>query len=280
VIWHDHRISASKCKDTAPGASYVGQLIVDLTLDQLKTLDCGSLQPPNHPQQKLYPGAQIPTLSEVLDLVTCAGDRSIELNLETKLDPIVPAETWPVEKYVSDLVPLLQKKGYASRTYIQSFDWRTLIAIKRRFPQTRAVALLDDTTIVPLDRGVDGYPWLGGVDLAALKGDWVKAAQSIGASVLSPVHGTPSNLSVNSPEYEEFVNREVVKRAKKVGMEVVPWTVDDESTIKKLIEDGVQAIISNYPERVKFVARDLGVSAGKRGVKVPERCLKNAALKL
>lgn len=209
----------------------------------------------------------------------CSGEKKIRLNIETKLDPLEPAETWPVSKY-SELIPLLTKAGFAERSYIQSFDWRTLTAIKRAYPRTRTVALLDDTTVVPEDRGVGGWPWLGGINLdKQFKGDWVAAAASIGASVLSPVHGY-GGATVNSAGYVPFTTKEVVRKAKKFGMEVVPWTVDDESSIRKVIEDGVQGVISNYPERVEFVARDLGVSAGTKGRVVPARCLKNAALKL
>lgn len=279
VVWHDHRISALKCRDTTPGANFSSELIVNLTLAQLKTLDCGSLPNAGHPQQLARPGATIPTLQEVLEFVKCTGEKSIRLNIETKLDPLAPAETWPVAKY-SELIPLLKKAGFADRSYIQSFDWRTLRAIKRAYPRTRIVALLDDTTVVPEDRGVGGWPWLGGINLdKQFKGDWVAAAASIGASVLSPVHGY-GGATVNSKGYVAFTTKEVVRRAKKLGMEVVPWTVDDESSIRKVIEDGVQGVISNYPERVDFVARDLGVSAGTKGRVVPQRCLKNAALKL
>lgn len=35
---------------------------------------------------KVYPGAKIPTLVEVLDLVDCYGDRKVEINLEVNLD--------------------------------------------------------------------------------------------------------------------------------------------------------------------------------------------------
>ncbi|KAF8253194.1 glycerophosphoryl diester phosphodiesterase [Wilcoxina mikolae CBS 423.85] len=280
VIWHDHQISAAKCKDTAKGGEnfpYVGKFIADLTLAQVKTLDCGSQQLPKHTQAKLYPGAQIPTLEEVLELVHCYGDKQVEINLETKIDPLAPHETLPVEKYITDLIPLLKKHNLDTRTFIQSFDWRTLIGIKQRFPETRTVALLDDTTIVP-ENGV--YPWLGGLNLDDFGGDFVKAAKSIGAVVLSPVHGVPSSSSVNTPGYKPFVTKELVEKAHEEGLKVIPWTVDDESTIAKLMDDGVDEIISNYPERVMFVGRDRGMKVGFKGREERKVCLRNAAIKI
>ncbi|PWW78962.1 hypothetical protein C7212DRAFT_350211 [Tuber magnatum] len=171
--------------------------------------------------------------NEVLDLIDCYGDKKVALNLETKLDPEHTNETLPVETYIDNLVPILERRGYADRTYIQSFDWRTIIGIKKKFPKTKTVALLDDTTVVP--SGNLGFTWLGGIDLQKdFAGDWVKAAHSIDVTVLSPVHGTPSSASVNTPGYKPFTTADVVNRAHELGMMVIPWTVDDEVTIDKM----------------------------------------------
>ncbi|PUU74755.1 PLC-like phosphodiesterase [Tuber borchii] len=179
----------------------------------------------------VHPGAKISTLEEVLDLIDCYGDKKVQINLETKLDPENPNQTLSVDTYIDNLVPILQRRGYADRTYIQSFDWRTLIGIKKKFPKTRTVALLDDTTVVP--SGNLGFTWLGGIDLQKdFAGDWVKAAHSINATALSPVHGVPS--SVNTPGYKPFTTAAIVSQAHELGMIVVPWTVDDEVTIDKM----------------------------------------------
>lgn len=144
---------------------------------------------------------------------------------QTKLDPIRPNETLSVDTYINNIIPLLKRRGFDKRTYIQSFDWRTIIGIKKKFPSTRTVALLDDTTIIPYDRGVGGYPWLGGIDLQKdFRGDWVKAAKHIQATVVSPVHGIGGG-TVNSPEYKAFVTKDIVSRAHKLGLQIIPWTV-------------------------------------------------------
>lgn len=236
---------------------------------------------------KVHPGTTIATLEEVLELVNCYGDKSVTINLETKLDPTAPNQTLPLEKYITDLVPILQKHNFDTRTTIQSFDWRTLIGIHQTFPATTTVALVDETTVVPDETNKtypwlanSRYPWLGGLDLEAdFDGDWVAAAASIGARILSPNHGTgnSSDASVNSPLYVPFTTKDVVQKAHGFGMQVVPWTVDDEVTISKLIDDGVDAIISNYPERVMYVGRQRGLSVGKaRNPSKPE-CLVNAS---
>ncbi|KAK9348632.1 PLC-like phosphodiesterase [Lipomyces starkeyi] len=268
VIWHDHSISETKCR-----GKFVGSYIANLTLEEVKTLSC-DLQLVGHPQAELHPKTRIATLEEILDLIDCYGDKQIGINLETKLDPANQNETLPVDKYINDIIPILQKRGFASRTTIQSFDWRTLIGIKNKFPEIVTVALLDQTTVVPVD---GTYPWLGGVDLGDFGGDWVAAAASIGASILSPVHGFPSNETVNTPGYEPFVTEDVVRRSHRLGMSVIPWTVDHEVTIAKLIEDGVDGIISNYPERVMWVGREKRGSSGRTGSRHHPECLAKAS---
>ncbi|KAL0636687.1 hypothetical protein Q9L58_004295 [Maublancomyces gigas] len=277
VVWHDHQILATKCRDTVPGAQYVGKYIANLTLAEVQSLDCGSQQIDLHPQAELHPGAKIPTLEEVLDLVDCYGDKRVEINLETKLDPVRPNETLAIGNYINDIVPILQKRGYASRTYIQSFDWRTLVGIKKKFPKTRTVALLDTNNVKSEDRGVSGYPWLGGVDLDGFKGDWVAAANSIGVTIVSPIHGSPSNATPNTPGYVPITTADVVKRAHKLGIQVIPWTVDFEVTINKMISDGVDGIISNYPERVLHISEQRGKKSGIKTNRRKPECLKLAS---
>ena len=221
----------------------------------------------------MHAGTRIPTLEEVLDLITCYGDDGVTINLETKLDPERRNETLSVETYIDRIVPILQAKGFAERTYIQSFDWRTLIGIHEKFPSIPIVALLDTTTVVPVADG--SFPWLGGIQLdTEFDNDWVAAAASIGSKVLSPWHG--NGTSVNSPDYEPFTTKDVVDRAHAAGMQVIPWTVDTEVTISKLIDDGVDAIISNYPERVIWVGKQRGLSVGRARSPSKPECLANA----
>lgn len=278
VIWHDHDIDGTKCEDTASDETYVGRYIANLTLAQVKTLDCGSRQLLAHPQQERH-ATTIPTLGEVLELMDCYGASGTTINLEkTKLDPVRPNETLPVEKYIDDLVPYIEEYGFGpDRVTIQSFDWRTLIGIKEKFPAYTTVALLDDTTIIAEDRGSTGYPWLGGIDLQEdFQGDWVAAAHSIGAGILSSKHGVPSNVTYNSIGYEQFTTPEVVQRAHELGMKVIPWTVDYEVTIDAMISADVDGIISNYPERVAWIARQRGLTAGRQPIPSKPECLANA----
>ncbi|MBQ1842455.1 MAG: hypothetical protein II130_05690, partial [Bacteroidales bacterium] len=56
------------------------------------------------------------------------------------------------------------------------------------------------------------------------------------------------------------VTEENVKLAHEKGIKVVPWTVDDPQEIERMIKCGVDAIISNYPERVLNLTRGYGAT--------------------
>jgi glycerophosphoryl diester phosphodiesterase len=52
--------------------------------------------------------------------------------------------------------------------------------------------------------------------------------------------------------------RELVAHAHRTGIKVVPWTINDPATINKLIDDGVDGIISDYPDRLRQTAAQRG----------------------
>jgi glycerophosphoryl diester phosphodiesterase len=51
----------------------------------------------------------------------------------------------------------------------------------------------------------------------------------------------------------ETAPREMVAEAHQAGIKVIPWTVDDEATMNKLLEDGVDGMITDYPDRLRAV---------------------------
>src|SRR5215216_7814176 len=62
VVTHDRRVSAVKCQDTAPAFPgdpefpYVGDFITNLTLAQVKTINCGYQALPDFPNQEVVSG--------------------------------------------------------------------------------------------------------------------------------------------------------------------------------------------------------------------------------
>ncbi|WP_282034036.1 glycerophosphodiester phosphodiesterase [Metabacillus indicus] len=268
VVTHDRKISGGNCRDTEPAFPgdpefpYVGKYIKDLTLEQIRTMDCGSVTKPQYPGQKVSPGAKMPLLTEVFDLVDSYKAKKVKMNIETKVEAGAPHETAPREEFVQIVAKQVREADMLDKVTIQSFDWGSLMRMREVEPSLPIVALTNGPQF--LQPGQPGAsPWLGGIDIDDFDGDLVAAAKSFGADAISPVHGFPQNGAVTEGGYEPYVTKEMVDRAHKAGMRVIPWTVNDTPTMNKLIDDGVDGMITDYPDRLRSVMEE-------RGYKLPK----------
>ncbi len=266
VVTHDRQVSDVKCDDTAPATPgdpefpYVGDYIKDLTLAQVRTLDCG--QPlPGFPGQEVVDGARIPLLSEVFALVDCYRANQVWFNIETKVEAGAPEQTAPREQFVEITAREIREAGLLNRVMIQSFDWGALMLMREVEPRLPIVALTNGDFLQVGQPGAS--PWLGGIDIDDFGGSLVDATASFGADVLSPVHGMPQNGVVGDPDYVPYTTPEMVAEAHAAGMAVVPWTIDDPATMEALIDAGVDGLITNYPDRLRSILED-------RGYKLPK----------
>ncbi|NBM19521.1 glycerophosphodiester phosphodiesterase family protein [Streptomyces sp. GC420] len=269
VVTHDRKVSGAKCQDTGPVVPgdpefpYVGKYVTHLTLAQVRTLDCGSRTLPQFPAQRPSPGARMPLLTEVFDLVKRRGAHGVWLNIETKVEAGAPHETASREEFVRIVARQVRASGLARRVSVQSFDWGALMRMRQVAPELPIVALTNGAQF--LQPGLPGAsPWLGGIDIDDFDGDVVAAVDSFGADVLSPVHGDPQGGSVTDPGYVPYTTKSLVRSAHRAGIRVVPWTVDDRATMNKLIDDGVDGLITDYPDRLREVMAE-------RGLKLPKR---------
>ncbi|ORW07900.1 glycerophosphodiester phosphodiesterase [Mycolicibacter longobardus] len=137
AVWHDLSVEPAKCADTGPAFAgdpdypYVGKRIAELTLAQLRTLDCG--QPlPEFPDAEVVRGNVIATLPEVFAL---AGHTSVRYNIETKVD----SENH--RQIVDVILAAVRAAGKLGAVEIQSFDWRTLALVRAVEPAIPLVAL-------------------------------------------------------------------------------------------------------------------------------------------
>lgn len=270
VVTHDRRISGGKCRDTGPATPgdpeypYVGDYVNTLTLAQVRTLDCGSQRLPAYPEQELAPGEPMPLLSEVFDLVEAYKANQVMLNIETKVEAGAPQETAPREEFVQVIAGLVREARMARQVTIQSFDWGTLMRMQQVAPKLPVVALTNGQQF--LQAGVPGAsPWLGGIDIddfmtegRSLQEAYVAAVDSFGADAVSPVHGTPQNGSVVDAGYVPFTTPELVEAAHAAGMDVVPWTVNDRPTMERLIDIGVDSLITDRPDLLRDVLAERG----------------------
>ncbi|MEV4710299.1 glycerophosphodiester phosphodiesterase family protein [Micromonospora sp. NPDC049374] len=262
VVTHDRRVSAAKCADTNPVVPndpefpYVGKYVNTLTLAQVRTLDCGSRTLPDRPGQLAVPGARMPLLSEVFALVKRYRADDVTLNVETKVEAGAPSETAPREQFVQVTAKEIRAAGLLRQVTIQSFDWGALKRMRQVEPRLPLVAL---TNYDFLQVGQPGAsPWLGGLDIDDFGGDPIRAIRSLGVTAFSPVHGFPQNGTVTDPGYRPYVTRELVTHAHRNGITVIPWTVNDVPTMAKLIDDGVDGIITDYPDRLRTLLTQRG----------------------
>ena len=271
VVTHDRDPNPRKCVDTAPAFAgdpefpYVPgvRYIKDLTLAQVRTIDCGSQTLPEFPGQQASPGARMPLLSEVFALVNERQAHQVTLNVETKVEAGAPEQTAPRAQFVEVVAREVRDAGLLDQVTVQSFDWGALMLMREVEPGLPIVALTNGQQF--LRAGLPGAsPWLGGIDIDDFGGDLVAAADSFGADAISPVHGNPQNGKVGDPGYVAYTTEEMVDDAHAAGMRVIPWTVDDVPTMQSLIDIGVDGIITDYPDRL----RDL-MSAN--GFKLPKR---------
>ncbi|TDL28770.1 PLC-like phosphodiesterase [Rickenella mellea] len=270
VVWHDENIVHTKCSDTSPafpGDSdypYVGKYIANLTLAQLKTLDCGSKRQDAYPLQLTYTGTRISTLEEVFAFAECADpQRQILWNIESKIDALHPNRTLGVQDFVRKQYEIFAGSNYNNVITYQSFDWRTLIEMKKLNPTMPTSALVDDETAVMQDKGIS--PWLAGIDLSRFNASTfgerlAQAAHSIRADILSP-----SAESYVSPEpdptmagYIPFTTKEMVDKAHELGLAVKPWTINRLNIVEQLMSWHVDGIITDYPNVVRRWAKQNG----------------------
>jgi glycerophosphoryl diester phosphodiesterase len=202
VVSHDPILEPPVCTGPQPKA-----VIRQLTLAQVKQWDCGAVQNPKFPKQQTVPGTRMPTLDEVFDL---APKGSFLFNIETKSFPEHPELTPPPDEFARMVLDKIRQHHLENRVVLQSFDFRTLHAMKRLAPDIKLSALYG------------GKP----KDFAAI-------ATEAGAEIISP-------------EFS-LVTEQQVQAAHQAGLQVLPWTADTPQDWDRLIKAGVDGIITDDP---------------------------------
>ena len=230
-----------------------GPAIVDLTYDELRQYDVGRLRAGSDyaagfPDQQAVDGERIPRLADVFALAQQAGNAAVRFNVETKLDPLHPVETMSPLAFARALVDVIRGAGMASRTTIQSFDWRTLRLLRELAPEIALVALTDqqpdeDT----IEAGKPGKsPWLGDLDVDDHNGSVPQLVKELGAAIWSP--------------HARDVTPALVIEAHSLGISVIPWTVNDPKDMALAIGAGVDGLISDRPDRLRALLESKGMA--------------------
>lgn len=243
------RVNAELCRDTRPASAadavhpYVGKRFRDLTLDQVRTLDCATGRHPDFEDQRIAEDGRVPLVREVLALAR-ERDADIRFDLEITTRPDEPdAAVWRTQ-VVQAVVTLVKSEGLTERVTVRSFDWSSLVEVHSRAPSVPLAAMASSEH---LEVGAPGAsPWLAGVDIDEVGGDIVRAARTVdGVRVLAA--------------HEGLVGMGLVRRAHEAGLLVVPWTVDDAPVMKHLIALGVDGLTTNRPDVLRTVLSDSGL---------------------
>jgi len=247
VISHNPSLNPDLVRDTdGHWLASPGPPIRTLTLAELRRYDIGRLNPTSQyarqfPEQKAVDGERFPKLSELFDLAKASG-KAVRFNIETKITPTSGSNTPDPATFASLVIAAVRAAGVSDRVTVQSFDWRTLIEVKRIAPEIETSCLTiqtqnDDTMQQASDGGPS--PWHAGLALRDHGG-------SVPALVKAAGCGTWSMFWRNLSPKE-------LADAHALGLKVLPWTVNERGDMRSLIDLGVDGIITDYPDRLREV---------------------------
>ena len=227
-----------------------GPAIWSLAFDELQRYDVGRLNPSRAyasrwPSQQPVDGTRIPRLADLFELVRKSGNETVRFNIETKISPLEPARTTGPEDFARRLVAAVRAASMEKRTVIQSFDWRTLAVVQKEAPEIPTVYLTAESgSAANLDKSGDS-PWTAGIRYRD-HGSVPRMVKAAGGAIWSPSFAD--------------LTRDSVKEAHSLGLKVVPWTVNQELDMRRLIDWGVDGIISDRPDLLRRTAGQAGVA--------------------
>lgn len=199
-------------------------LVNEMTLEEVQSLDAGySFKDEagnfSYRGQEVY----IPTVEEVFTKYPTMRQL---IEIKDTNDPAL------YEKIIEELWELIVTHGMEDRVMIGSFDHE----INERFSEMSG-------GLIPIGAGEQAVrhfverhvPYLNGL------------AKSPFDSLQLPVEQEGHNLTTKN----------IIRSAKKRNISLYYWTINDEEEIKELILKGVDGIISDYPNRVQKVLKEL-----------------------
>ena len=247
VVSHDSVLNPDHTR--GPDGKFLeapGPAIRSLTLAELERYDVGRVKPgtsyaARFPEQRGMDGVRIPSLAAVFELVQQAKADHVRFNIETKLTPTSGDTASDPESFAQALATALRDAGLTGRATVQSFDWRTLVAMRRIAPEIERVCLtLDGGDGDTIQRGRPGAsPWTAGLDVDDFGGSVPRLVAAAGCGVWSP--------------FFRNLTPETVAEATSLGLKVIPWTVNEPPDMERVIELGVAGIITDYPDRLRAV---------------------------
>ena len=245
VLTHNGRLSPDAVRDadgnwiSAPGPVVHGFSVEELRRFDVGGLRDGSLYASRFPEQAVLTGERIPLLDDLAALVSQPEHGDVWLNLEIKSNPHHPDETPPIPELVAATLEVITRHGLEKRTLLQCFDWRVLQEIAVQAPGMARSFL--STIAEPETREEDNIypnsPWMAGLALEDYAGSLPRLVAEAGGQVWSPYFRDLTQGDLND--------------AHDLGLIVNVWTVNEPHHIDRMIELGVDGIITDYPGRAQ-----------------------------
>ena len=261
VISHDTTLNPDHTRDANGAwlAPQSGATVRSLTLAQIQGYDVGRLNPASNYGKQFalqipQDGERIPTLAALFDHVRARGAAAatVRFNIETKIDPAKPEETAAPEPMVRALLAEIDKAQMGGRVTIQSFDWRTLALVGQLAPQLPRAYLSSARTL-------KDSRWTAGLDST----NFTSTPQLVKAA-----SGKSAGPVIWSPAYNDLT-RPAIKEAQGLGLKVLPWTVNQRADMLRLMDWGVDGLITDYPDVLRDLMRERGLSLPPPGKASP-----------
>lgn len=192
------------------------RLLYNMDYDSIRKYDVGLKQHPGFPQQQTM-ATYKPLLSELIeatDTYANSKGKQIIYNIELKANADWDGTKQPsVEELVDLTMKVVKEKNLEGRCYLQSFEFRAMQVIHKKYPHITTAILI------------------GGGEKRTL------------SQQLEVLGYTPE---MYSPSYT-LVTKELVNECHQKGMKIIPWTVNTLEEMKKMKALGVDGIITDYP---------------------------------
>lgn len=253
VIAHDRRLNPDITR--GPDGRWLEPptpTVRSLTWAELQRYDVGRIRPGSEyarrfPEQQGMDGVRMPRLADLFALVKRSGNAAVRFNIETKLSPLAPEETLAPEPFAVALLAVIREAGMESRVTVQSFDWRTLLAVQRLAPGVATSCLTAQQRWMDnILAGASGpSPWLAGLALAG-HGSIPRLVRAAGCGTWSPYFGE--------------LNGALVAEAHALGLKVLPWTVNEPAHVRAMLDLGVDGLITDRPDVARRVMAERGMA--------------------
>ena len=253
VLYHYFHLISDIVKDEKGNWLKNSELkVFDKSYEELSKYNIGSFDPESihgkrFKEQKSLKNAKIPKLSELLELASRKENKDVFLNLEVKSTPSKMGLTPIPSDTVSLILKDIDTHKLEDRIIISSFDWRILYELKKQNSKIlRGFITLQQDLSTTKKNIYENSPWMAknySLDQLFLIPNIIKSLEG----------------HVWSAFYRD-VTKQNVELAHKHGLATCVWTVNREQDIIRMIEYGVDGIITDYPKKVQEICKSKNIS--------------------